>query len=56
MPGAVREDDLPGALTPRAGLDYLCGGSATDLRRVAAHKAQDLRRLALLLHMAEAAV
>ena len=51
--GVVREDDLPGAQAPRAWLDYLRGGPATDLRRVAAHNAQDLRSLAaLLLHMA----
>ena len=51
--GVVREDDLPGAQAPRAWLDYLRGGAATDLRRVAAHNAQDLRSLAgLLVHMA----
>ena len=51
--GVVREDDLPGAQAPRAWLDYLRGGPATDLRRVAQHNAQDLRSLAaLLLHMA----
>lgn len=51
--GVVREDDLPGAQAPRAWLEYLRGGNATDLRRVAAHNAQDLRSLAaLLLHMA----
>jgi uncharacterized protein YprB with RNaseH-like and TPR domain len=51
--GVVREDDLPGAQAPRAWLDYLRGGAATDLRRVATHNAQDLRSLAaLLLHLA----
>lgn len=51
--GVVREDDLPGAQAPRAWLDWLRGGSAADLRRVAAHNAQDLRSLAaLLLHLA----
>lgn len=47
--GIVREDDLPGAEAPRAWRDYLNGGSARDLRRVAAHNAQDLRSLASLL-------
>ena len=46
--GVVREDDLPGSEAPRAWLDYLRGGSARDLRRVAAHNAQDLRSLAAL--------
>jgi uncharacterized protein YprB with RNaseH-like and TPR domain len=44
--GVVREDDLPGSEAPRAWLDYLRGGSARDLRRVADHNAQDLRSLA----------
>jgi len=49
----VREDDLPGSEAPRAWLDYLRGGSARDLRRVAEHNAQDLRSLAgLCLHLA----
>jgi uncharacterized protein YprB with RNaseH-like and TPR domain len=53
--GVVREDDLPGAQAPRAWLGYLRGGPATDLRRVAAHNAQDLRSLAaLLLHLSGA--
>lgn len=47
--GVVREDDLPGSEAPRAWLDYLRGGDAVNLRRVAAHNAQDLRSLALLL-------
>jgi len=51
--GIVRDDDLPGSEAPRAWLDYLRGGSARDLRRVAEHNAQDLRSLAgLCLHMA----
>lgn len=51
--GVVREDDLPGSEAPRAWLDYLRGGSARDLRRVADHNAQDLRSLAALcLHLA----
>ncbi len=51
--GVVREDDLPGSQAPRAWLDYLRGGSAADLRRVAMHNAQDLRSLAaLVLRMA----
>lgn len=50
----VRGDDLPGSEAPRAWLDYLRGGSARDLRRVAEHNAQDLRSLAgLCLHLAE---
>lgn len=51
--GVVREDDLPGAEAPAAWLSYLRGGSAHNLRRVAAHNAQDLKSLAgVLLHMA----
>lgn len=53
--GVLREDDLPGSEAPRAWLDYLRGGSAHNLRRVAAHNAQDLRSLAgILLRLAEA--
>ncbi len=52
--GVVREDDLPGAEAPAAWLTYLRGGSARNLRRVAAHNAQDLKSLAgVLLRMAE---
>jgi uncharacterized protein YprB with RNaseH-like and TPR domain len=55
--GVVREDDLPGAEAPAAWLTYLRGGSARNLRRVAAHNAQDLKSLAgVLLHMAGMAV
>jgi uncharacterized protein YprB with RNaseH-like and TPR domain len=51
--GVVREDDLPGSQAPAAWLTYLRGGSARNLRRVAAHNAQDLRSLAgVLLRMA----
>ncbi len=51
--GVVREDDLPGAEAPAAWLTYLRGGSANNLRRVAAHNAQDLKSLAgVLLRMA----
>ena len=51
--GIVREDDLPGSEAPTAWLTYLRGGSARNLRRVAAHNAQDLKSLAgVLLHMA----
>lgn len=51
--GVVREDDLPGSEAPRAWLDYLRGGSAKNLHRVAVHNAQDLRSLAgILLHLA----
>ena len=50
--GVIRDDDLPGSEAPRAWLDYLRGGSARNLRRVAAHNAQDLRSLAgLCLHL-----
>lgn len=44
-----REDDLPGAEAPAAWLTYLRGGSASKLRRVADHNAQDLRSLCGLL-------
>lgn len=51
--GVLREDDLPGAEAPAAWLTYLRGGSAANLRRVAAHNAQDLKSLAgVLLRMA----
>jgi uncharacterized protein YprB with RNaseH-like and TPR domain len=50
--GVVREDDLPGSEAPAAWLTYLRGGSAKNLRRVAAHNAQDLKSLAgVLLYM-----
>ena len=45
----VREDDLPGSEAPAAWLSYLRGGSAHNLRRVAAHNHQDVVTLALLL-------
>jgi hypothetical protein len=55
--GVVREDDLPGSEAPAAWLTYLRGGSALNLRRVAAHNAQDLKSLAgVLLRMSELAV
>ncbi|MEO5829184.1 MAG: ribonuclease H-like domain-containing protein [Rhodanobacter sp.] len=55
--GVVREDDLPGSEAPAAWLTYLRGGSARNLRRVAAHNAQDLKSLAgVLLHMAGCSV
>ncbi len=51
--GVVREDDLPGSEAPAAWLTYLRGGSARNLRRVAAHNVQDLKSLAgVLLRMA----
>lgn len=51
--GVVREDDLPGSEAPAAWLTYLRGGSARNLRRVAAHNAQDLKSLAgVLVRMA----
>ena len=45
----VREDDLPGSEAPRAWLDYLRGGSSTNLARVATHNLQDVRSLSALL-------
>ncbi|MGN6740094.1 ribonuclease H-like domain-containing protein [Dyella sp.] len=47
--GVLREDDLPGSEAPGAWLAYLRGGPATNLRRVAAHNAQDLKSLAGVL-------
>jgi uncharacterized protein len=47
--GVLREDDLPGAEAPRAWLDFIKGGSARNLRRVAQHNHQDLVSLAALL-------
>lgn len=57
--GIVREDDLPGSEAPAAWLRFLRGGSAVDVRRVAAHNHQDvvtLARLFLQLVEAQAAV
>jgi len=45
----MREDDLPGSEAPAAWLGYLRGGSARNLRRVAAHNHQDVVTLALLM-------
>lgn len=45
----VREDDLPGAEAPAAWLEYLRGGSADKLRRVAAHNHQDVVSLSRLI-------
>lgn len=45
----VREDDLPGAEAPAAWLEYLRGGSASKLRRVAAHNHQDVVSLSRLV-------
>lgn len=45
----VRDDDLPGSEAPRAFLDFLRGGPATDLRRVLVHNHQDVVTLARLL-------
>ncbi|MGH8118594.1 MAG: ribonuclease H-like domain-containing protein [Rhodanobacteraceae bacterium] len=45
----VREDDLPGSEAPAAWLTYLRGGSARNLRRVAAHNHQDVVSLARLM-------
>lgn len=48
----VREDDLPGSEAPAAWLTYLRGGSARNLRRVAAHNHQDVVSLSrLMLHL-----
>ena len=47
--GVIREDDLPGSEAPAAWLTYLRGGPSTNLRRVAAHNAQDLKSLAGVL-------
>ncbi len=47
--GIVREDDLPGSEAPAAWLDFLRGGSAVKLRRVARHNHQDVVTLAHLL-------
>ena len=44
----VREDDLPGSEAPAAWLNYLRGGSARNLRRVAEHNHQDVVTLAQL--------
>ncbi|MBN6150693.1 ribonuclease H-like domain-containing protein [Xanthomonas sp. AmX2] len=51
----VREDDLPGSEAPAAWLSYLRGGSARNLRRVAAHNHQDVVTLALLMQRLVAA-
>lgn len=45
----VREDDLPGSEAPAAWLNYLRGGSALNLRRVAEHNHQDVVTLSLLM-------
>ena len=45
----VREDDLPGSEAPAAWLNYLRGGSAVNLRRVADHNHQDVVTLSLLM-------
>lgn len=53
--GIVREDDLPGSEAPAAWLRFLRGGSAVDVRRVAAHNHQDVVTLAqLFLQLVEA--
>ena len=49
--GVLREDDLPGSEAPGAWLAYLRGGSASKLRRVGLHNAQDLRSLCGLLEV-----
>ena len=45
----IREDDLPGSEAPAAWLNYLRGGSAVNLRRVAEHNRQDVVTLSLLM-------
>ncbi|MFT4196786.1 MAG: ribonuclease H-like domain-containing protein [Pseudoxanthomonas sp.] len=53
--GIVREDDLPGSQAPAAWLDYLRGGDAGNVHRVAAHNHQDVVTLArLFLRLVEA--
>src|SRR3546814_20668996 len=47
--GVVREDDLPGSQAPAAWLQYLRGGSSSQLKRVAAHNHQDVVTLAALM-------
>ena len=47
--GVVREDDLPGSQAPAAWLQFLRGGSSSQLKRVAAHNHQDVVTLALLM-------
>lgn len=47
--GVVREDDLPGSEAPAAWLDYLRGGGARNLRRVATHNHTDVVSLLRLL-------
>ncbi|KGM56291.1 hypothetical protein N800_08825 [Lysobacter daejeonensis GH1-9] len=47
----VREDDLPGAEAPAAWLEYLRGGAADKLRRVAKHNHQDVVSLARLIEV-----
>ncbi len=51
----MREDDLPGSEAPAAWLNYLRGGSARNLRRVAEHNHQDVVTLALLMQRLVAA-
>lgn len=52
--GVVREDDLPGSEAPAAWLDYLRGGGARNLRRVAVHNHTDVvSLLRLLRHLAQ---
>src|SRR3546814_18914707 len=45
----VREDDLPGSQAPAAWLQYLRGGSSSQLKPVAAHNHQDVVTLAALM-------
>jgi uncharacterized protein YprB with RNaseH-like and TPR domain len=43
--GVLRDNDLPGSEAPGAWLQYLRGGSAANLRRVATHNRDDLLSL-----------
>src|SRR3546814_5742341 len=47
--GVGREDDLLGSQAPAAWLQYLRGGSSSQLKRVAVHNHQDVVTLAALM-------
>src|SRR3546814_3791040 len=52
--GVVREDDLPGSQAPAAWLQYLRGGSSSQLKRVAAPNHQDVVTLAAPMEIGRA--